>query len=337
MDAMNKGRMLAILITVLSTGGTIAMGEEGTRLANLKQPPLNTTMMGVLKSAANYHGLGLSEPMVFGLSGHAFLINIHTQLCPSGPYCWKRENAEPLIRNMGLNMTDLGFFGTGTNAEARSRVERNLREALDKGTPCSLINMENQIIDGYDATGFFTAQPWAPHANFPPARLSFGTWQEFGKEIHVNFYTIEKIKPIDPRQAILASLEYAVDMFRNPAKHSSKDYAVGPLAYDNWIAAVPTSGSNHGNWWNATVWSECRQMAARYFTEIGKADPHVADLCSQLNGKYQRIAENLGKASEKTMASDAKIKLLKETKQLEATTIEGVAELAAALRVPKEP
>ena len=76
---MNKGLILATLITFLSTGGMIVMGEEGTRLANLKQPPLNTTMMGVLKSAADYHGLGLSEPMVFGLSGHAFLINIHTQ------------------------------------------------------------------------------------------------------------------------------------------------------------------------------------------------------------------------------------------------------------------
>lgn len=77
---MNKGRlpMLATLITVVSTGGMIAVGEEGTRLANLKQPPLNTTMMGVLKSAADYHGLGLSEPMIYGLSGHAFLINIHT-------------------------------------------------------------------------------------------------------------------------------------------------------------------------------------------------------------------------------------------------------------------
>lgn len=333
---MNKGRMLAALITVISTGGMVVMGEEGTRLVNLKQPPLNTNMMGVLKSAADYHGLGLSEPMVFGLSGHAFLINIHTQLCPSGPYCWKRETMESLIRNMGLKMTDLGFVGTGTNDEARSGVERKLREALDKGIPCSLINMENQIIDGYDATGLFTAQPWAPRADFPPARLSFGTWQEFGKEIHVTFYTIEKMKPVDRQQAILASLDYAVDMFKNPAKHSSKDYAVGPLAYDNWIAATPTSGSSHGNWWNATVWSECRQMAARYFAEIRRVDAQVASLCSELNVEYLKIADNLKMASEKTMEPEAKIKLLKETKQLEATAIEKVAELAAALRGPKK-
>lgn len=334
---MDKGRfqMLATLIVLLSAGGMTAIGEEGTRLANLKQPPLNTTMMGVLKSAADYYGLGLSEPMIYGLSGHGFLINIHSQLCPSGPYCWKRENAQPLIRNMGLKMTDLGFFGKGTNDEARAGVERKLREALDKGIPCSLVNMENQIIDGYDATGFFTAQPWAPHAKFPPARLSFGTWQEFGEEIHVNFYTIENTKPIDRQQAILASLEFAVDMFRNPAKHSSRDYAVGPLAYDNWIAAIPASGLSHGNWWNATVWSECRQMAARYFTEIGKANAPVAALCSQLNVEYLKIADNLLMASEKTMDPETRTRLLKETKQLESSAIETVAELAATLRIPK--
>jgi len=74
---MNKRRfpMVAVLITALSTGGTIVMGEQGNRLANLKQPPLNTTMMGVLKGVADCHGLGLSEPMIYGLSGHAFLSN----------------------------------------------------------------------------------------------------------------------------------------------------------------------------------------------------------------------------------------------------------------------
>ena len=115
------------------------------------------------------------------------------------------------------------------------------------------------------------------------------------------------------------------------------NYAVGPLAYDSWIAAIPASGSSHGNWWNATVWSECRQMAALYFTEIGKANAQVAGLCSQLTVDYLKIADSLKRVSEKTMDAEAKIRLLKEAKQLEATAIETVAELAAALRVPKDP
>jgi len=275
--------------------------------------------------------------MIYGLSGHAFLINIHVQLCPSGPHCWKRENATPLIENMGMRMTDLGFFGTGVKEKARTDVERKLRQALAKGVPSSLLNMENQIIDGYDSTGFSSAQPWAPMSKFPPARLSFGSWKEFGAELHVSFYTIEEIEPADGQTANLASPDYAVDMWRNPSEHSTQAYGVGPKAYDNWIAAVPTAGSGHGNWWNATVWSECRRMAAGHFSAIAIDNENVADLCGQLGSEYLKIAENLKKASDKTMDSDEKVELLKETKQLEAEAIENVQKLARALRGKEKP
>lgn len=309
------------------------MAQQGTRLDNLKQPRLNTTMMGVLKAAADYHGLELEAPMIYGLSGHAFLINIHTKLCPSGPYCWKRENAKPLMEGMGLRMTDIGFFDRGAEPGDRADVEQKLRAAIDKGIPCSLINLENQVIDGYDDTGFFSAQPWAPKNKFPPDRLTFGSWKEFGHQFHVNFYTIEKVQPLDRQKAVLASLDYAVDMWKNPDKHALEAYGVGPKAYDNWIKAVPEYGASHGNWWNATVWSECRRMAADYFTAIGGANGDVEDLCTPLSGAYQKIAGNLNKASNKKMDADKKVALLKETRVLEAGAIEKVKTLAEALRM----
>jgi len=307
------------------------MSKTNTNLKNLIQPPLNTTMMGVLKAAADYYGLRLDAPMIFGLSGHAFLINIHTQICPSGPYCWKREHALPLIENLGLRLTDLGFFSTDAGDAVRVEVEQKLRVALNKGIPCSLLNLEHQIIHGYDDTGFFTAQPWAPHHLFPPATLSCGSWKEFGNLFHVNFYMIEQVPPIDLRQAMLTSLDYAAELWENPVKHSLEDYGVGPTAYDNWIQAVPDAGSGHGNWWNATVWSECRRMAADYFSRIADEKRSVTVLCARLSQAYLRIAGNLGKASDKEMNLKEKITLLQETKQLEAEAIEKVKKLAAAL------
>ena len=67
-------------------------------MKRLKQPALNTTLMGVLEGALDYHKIETTTPMTFGLSGHAFLINIHTELCPSGPYVWNREKMNPLIK-----------------------------------------------------------------------------------------------------------------------------------------------------------------------------------------------------------------------------------------------
>ncbi len=332
---MKKHRALMAtigLIVTQLTGGTMEAAAEGTTLKGLSQPPLNTTMMGVLKAAVDYHDVKLEVPMVFGLSGHAFLINIHTELCPSGPYCWKRKNAEPLIENMGLRMTDLGFFDATATKEARADVERKLREALDKGIPCSLINLENQIIRGYDDVKLLSVHPWPKHNRFPPATLSFGSWTEFGKKFHVNFYTIEKGQPADRLAAIVASLDYAVDLWKNPEKHSLEGYGVGPDAYDNWIAIVPTAGSAHGNWWNASVWSECRRMAADYVTVIGNENGTANDLCTQLRGDYLKIAENLKKASNRKMDPEEKIALLKETKAIEASTINKVETLADTLR-----
>ena len=44
--------------------------------------------MGVVKGAMDYSGIKTSDARAFGGSGHAFLINVHRQLCPSGPHCW---------------------------------------------------------------------------------------------------------------------------------------------------------------------------------------------------------------------------------------------------------
>src|SRR5271157_2147857 len=111
-------------------------------LNSLKQPPFNTTLMGVIKGVLDCYGIEASNALTFGGSGHAFLINIHEELCPSGPYCWKYDGFYKLVRNLGVEMADLGFFHPGSSQGERDRVERTARESLDQGLPCSLCNLE---------------------------------------------------------------------------------------------------------------------------------------------------------------------------------------------------
>ena len=196
---MNRREFLQIvagtsILAGLPAGCAIMKKENEMKIDDLAMPPLNTTLMGVVKGVMDYYDIDAPTPMVFGISGHAFLINIHKQLCPSGPYCWKHTGFTPLVRNLGLQMTNLGFYSPQNSQDDRANVEKKLRKALDSKIPCSLLNLENQLITGYDADGFFTVQPWAPKVDFPPARLSFGTWQELGEGIHISFYTFEKVK-----------------------------------------------------------------------------------------------------------------------------------------------
>jgi hypothetical protein len=302
------------------------------KLENLSQCRLNTTLMGVVKAALDYYHLEASEVWAFGGSGHTFLINIHEQLCPSGPYCWKYDGFRKLIRNLGLEMSDLGFFDGKSTAEERAAVEQKLKQALDSGIPCSLVNMEHQVISGYDDKVFFTAQPWGDCCNgFPPATLTFGTWPELKDETHVNFFAFQKLVPADRSIVVRDSLRCAIDLFRHPERHSLEHYGIGPNAYGNWIRAVAEHGSSHGNWWNGTVWSECRAMASGYFTEIGRKLPAAARSAGELSKAYGEIADLLSRAADKGMEPAAKSALLTAAKDAEARAIKQVESLAASL------
>lgn len=304
---------------------------EAKLLTGLKQPPLNTTLMGVLHGAAGFLGVNPEAPMLFGLSGHAFLINIHRMLCPSGPYCWNREKVEPLLENIGIRITDLGFFGPDSTREQRGELEGRIRAYLDRGIPCALLNMENQLITGYDRDGFLVAQPWAPACDFPPGRLAFGSWKEFGDEVHASFYALEKTRPAPLRSAISDSLEYAVDLWMRPGGHSFPGYGIGPAAYDNWIAAVPGEGSGHGNWWNAAVWSECRGMAAMFFKKVGEIFPAHVNATDRVHHLYAAIAGNLEKAGDKSMPAEEKVEVLRRTKEMEEEAVSAITLFREAL------
>ena len=127
-------------------------------------------------------------------------------------------------------------------------------------------------------------------------------------------------------------MDYAVDQFRYPRNYSRENYGAGPEAYKNWIAAVEKHGSSHGNWWNATVWSECRKMASIYFEEIGKKYPQTSEITLKLSKTYAEISLALNKISNKEMPVEEKIKILKETIKKENSAIDLVSELASELQ-----
>lgn len=331
-----------LLITAAAATGLLILprGARGAHItstptdnpmttAPLKQPPLNTTMMGVYRAALDFYQLPASTPALFGLSGHAFVINIHKTLCPSGPYCWGREYVENLTAHLGLEVHNLGFFNQNSTPAERAAVEAKLRAALDAGEVCSLINMENQLITGYDDAGFHTAQPW-PQMDFPPKHLNFGSWSELGNEIHVNFFNIKRRPPADLKSSVLASLRYLVDFNRNPAKHSKEPYACGLSAYPVWINAIREGhGNSHGHWWNAFVYQECRAHAAEFFREVTPLLPNPA-LGPALVDHYTAASSSLKAAANKQLPPTEQIALLTTAETHDRACVELAEKLLAS-------
>ncbi|MBK34676.1 MAG: hypothetical protein CME26_03985 [Gemmatimonadetes bacterium] len=111
-----------------------------------------------------------------------------------------------------------------------------------------------------------------------------------------------------------------------PSAYTSEPYGMGPDGYSNFIEAVEAGhGSSHGNWWNATVWAECRRMASACFTEVADEGAHVAAV-------YASIGSGLEKVSDKEMDKNEKLGHLTRLLEEEQSAIEEVGAVAEAIR-----
>jgi hypothetical protein len=238
-----------------------------------------------------------------------------------------------LVANLGITINDLGFYWDESTLAERTAVEGRLRAHLDAGFPCGLVNMEFQLITGYDDTGFLTTQPW-PRKDFPPDHLTFGSWVELGKGIHISFMTFTRCAPAADVTAIASGLGYGADLWQHPERHSGGDYAVGAGAYRNWISALEkgTEGYDpHGNWWNATVWAECRQYAAAFLDEVAATYPVVASTAHALAADYRAISAALCQVGDKECSVENKIALLRAAAATEAACVAQLGALAALI------
>jgi AraC-like DNA-binding protein len=273
-------------------------------LARLKQEPLCSTQMGCVKGASDYFDLDWSVPELFGYSGHAFLINIHAELCPSGPYAWNHDAFYLALRNMGIRRTDTIEFEAGASPEWRRRAEERLKAHLDSGKLCELRYKEHQLIAGYDPKGFVFLQPWGGTSGVEVASLTFGTWDEIADgQGWTSFTLLEKEdRRADEASLLAAALACALRLRSSPEETQEPGYRVGDGAWEAWIAAVDRGlGSAHGSWWCGMVWKECRNMAASFFSEIegGMRSARGAELCRELSSLNRECAARLDEAKER--------------------------------------
>ncbi len=300
------------------------------RLHGLEQPPYHTTMMGVAKGALDYYGITRTPGEAFMLSGHAFLMNVHEELCPSGPYLWRYDRFFELLTNLGLAMQNVGSLTPTADPGRRAALEERLRGAIDAGAVCSLLNMEHQLLLGYDGDGFTLAQPWGADRSMTPARLSFGSWREFRDGPPVTFFTLTTCPP-RPESAVSDAMDFALDLWRHPERYTDAPYAAGARAYDTWLDALDGGHDDGvGNWWNALVWAECRARAADFLQDLSEDDapePFADGTAGWLAARYRSVSELLNRAADKTASVDDKRRLIAEARAVEASCIDRISEV----------
>ncbi len=225
------------------------------------------TDLACLKSCLHYLGIDMSDAWLYGTSGHEFALNIHKQLCPSGPTAWRKEQIYKLAQNVGCNIRTLNAFKNEDDfVKKQKNVWEQVKKAIDQGLPCygwELDIPEYYLIYGYDDAGYLYSGCTQEHGNTPWNKL--GTSQIGVIQINI----VSPAKAADDKQTVRQALQFAIEHSKESAGYVLESfYKCGLDGYDQWIKALDKKRVSKGGMaFNSQVWAECRQNAFAFLKE----------------------------------------------------------------------
>ena len=312
------------------------MDAPTSQQIDVTQPPLNTSYLGVMQSASSYFELPWSTAELFVGSGHAFITNIHAELCPSGPYVWETTPMLELFSNLNLDVEVLGFvLPHSATREQRATFDSSIRRALIDGKVCTLECMDHQTVYGFDEEGFLLTQPWDRMVDTTPPRLKYGSWEGFDSGVPLTAFAVSTNDSVRdfPQEVLKPAIEYAIEVWDNsPPNTHSEPYAIGAASYSNWIKAIDEGhGTQHGAWWNAVVWGECKAMAASYFDALADTIQDASDLIHNVARNYREAADAMLRASDIQQGTETQREAVQAAQRAEAKAVEGLKKLLPLL------
>ncbi|MBN1400361.1 MAG: hypothetical protein JXA74_05970 [Anaerolineae bacterium] len=318
-----------------------------TRLTELRWHPLWMSYIGCLKGCLDYLHLDVSLPWLYGASGHAFVLNVHEVVCPSGPTAWgDGQYTTKLVEHVGCRLEQVTSFRSQPGFDAaRERAWGLVRRALDAGQPClgwELDIPEFYCIQGYDEAGYYYSGPGCDAGKGPKP------WRELA-ETEIGWLEVAAVSPGEPlpvRQTVHAALAFALAFAESPPEWVHEGYKGGLAGYDQWITALEGhKADGFGMAYNAAVWHECREHAAAFLPEARKRLEGAAEApLAQAAAAYESVARRLGQVEAlypfhglkpEHIADEARrsaaLDHLRAAREAEADGLKALAEVVAAL------
>ena len=278
----------------------------GRKLDNLLWVPSWVSNLGCIKGCLDYLGIEMSMGWLFGGTGHAFIINIGEDACPSGPTAWKSYMLSELGQN--LDYTAGCIFGTRHDQDLGALQKRawdHVRSAIDEGFPCygwELEIPEFYVIFGYDDAGYYYSGTECDEGKGPKH------WSKLG-DTGIGIVEVYNVKPAlaaDDRTIVREALAFALEHSTSPDKYILPDYKAGPGGYDLWIKGVKAGKSGGmGMAYNAAVWATCRRHGVAFLQEAkDRTGDGMKPLFDQAIEHYQEVADNLKSVAELYLFSE---------------------------------
>jgi len=120
--------------------------------------PMWTSYMQCLKAINDYLEMGHDAAWIFGTTGHAFIMNIHPELCPSGPTAFSQKPINALTANLGFDLFGTVFDKSDSDFKIKQKEAWNMTKlTIDNDMPSfgwELNIPEYYIIYGYDKENY---------------------------------------------------------------------------------------------------------------------------------------------------------------------------------------
>jgi hypothetical protein len=271
------------------------------QIDSLRWKPHWVSHLGCIKGCLDHLGLDISDAWLYGATGHAFIINMHQEVCPSGPTAWMTTMLFEQAKHIGYTIEGVMAWKTQDDFAAQQEEAWNfVKRALDANTPCygwELSIPEFYVIHGYDDTGYYFSGPGCDAGGGPKPWREVGT-SDIGL---VEMYSVQRGEPQPDADVVKSAIDNVMKHAANSEGWILEHYQSGLAGFDTWIAALEagTVDTDPGIFYNAAVWSECRSLAVAFLeeakTRLGNGITAQIDAALE---PYREVAANLNTVAE---------------------------------------
>jgi hypothetical protein len=223
------------------------------------------SLMGCVYGCSRYFGLGNTDTWLYGACGFSSVINIHKELCPSGPTAWKTGKSLGLLANCGLSATGIIAWDSQPDYPQKYLEATNIiRNAVENGRPAVVFwanKAEYYLVRGINDDGIFIS-------GFGSEEVPFKPWTKIPEWHMMEALAFEPTQKVDDAKTVRDGLKLAIDAWNGDQSLYLEGYDGGAKAFDAWIASFDNPKINgFGLAYNSQVWAETRMMAVDFFRE----------------------------------------------------------------------
>ncbi|MGO4185008.1 hypothetical protein AB4Z17_27960 [Paenibacillus sp. TAF43_2] len=292
------------------------------KIDHYKFSGLDSSLIGAIKSTADFYQMPLSAAWIYGMTGLAFLHVIDERLVEpnGGP---PEPEVFRLVRNIGLEVSGLHAYAEGEDfkrlqAEAWEKAKRALRANHPVFSKNIDIQNQTSVVYAHDDHGYYTynwhtgyehsedAIPWSflglsrcPCINCVKNGEKSEQKNKAGGLI--SLHSVVPIQAVDERTAFIEALDYVIRLNEDGAyRWQGKTYLVGAKAYERWLDALEreTMDKYYFSLF-IEILCEARSHAVQFLTELkGTSLGMEGQSFNELIHTYRQVVSRSNKLKE---------------------------------------